>query len=460
MRSAIALCFVLIAPCAGASRAVAVEALADEPLRASVAELDLAIEFPSSFSAAPVSIEGMPQIAAAWRGKHGKSTWRLHARRLPHAQFRLDEPAQIVSMLRDNRRRDAPGFDFDARETVRGPFGLVPHAILLRESLQEEGSTRSVGAEYSLCAVVLHDAYVLELSVEPAPDPATHDAMRELLTKGVRWNGKPRDARWSDPEVFERWQRDVPDPKKTRLDKDKILRTEHYVILTNASGGKSFGEKMEECYDTIRGVFPFEEGPDERLMPVFLFRTPDEYHAFFAKQFGATLEEARRSKGVASGDFYATWYEAPNDPVHIHEATHQIFRNRLRLSGGGSWFQEGVAEYICTRPNDRNVAARTVKRDRQPRLAEFMQIQSLLFSATTDSKSGADEASTHYDLAGFLIEFLRESDFSKARFQEWLHAVGSTRANDVETIEAHTRRILGVDLAGLEKRWTEYAARR
>ena len=27
-------------------------------------------------------------------------------------------------------------------------------------------------------------------------------------------------------------------------------------------------------------------------------------------------------------NFYATWYEAPKDPVHIHELTHQLFKNR------------------------------------------------------------------------------------------------------------------------------------
>jgi hypothetical protein len=145
--------------------------------------------------------------------------------------------------------------------------------------------------------------------------------------------------------------------------------------------------------------------------------------------------------------------------VHIHEATHQIFGNRLRLRGGGSWFQEGVAEYMSTSDNDRNTAARTVKRERQLPLAEFVVIQSLLFSSKEDAKSGAD-ASSQYELAAFLIEFLRESKFSKDKFPAWLRAVGRTPRNDVAAIEAATRETLGVSLAELEAEWVEYATKR
>ena len=57
-------------------------------------------------------------------------------------------------------------------------------------------------------------------------------------------------------------------------------------------------------------------------MPVFLFKTPDDYYAFYVKKHGVTLEEAKRSAGHASADYYATWYESPTDPTHInYEAT-------------------------------------------------------------------------------------------------------------------------------------------
>ena len=97
-------------------------------------------------------------------------------------------------------------------------------------------------------------------------------------------------------------------------------------------------------FDGGTASFDVEEVEGRKLMPVFLFRTPEQYYAYYSKRAGIPLDKARRSKGHAWLDYYATWYEAPNDPVHIHEATHQIFGNRLNLSGGGSWLQEGVAE--------------------------------------------------------------------------------------------------------------------
>jgi hypothetical protein len=141
--------------------------------------------------------------------------------------------------------------------------------------------------------------------------------------------------------------------------------------------------------------------------------------------------------------------------VHIHEATHQIFANRLVLGGGGSWFQEGVAEYVETRANERNDAARLVKKQRHTPLAEFVVIESLLMSAEEDIKGG-NEAGDHYKQAALLIEFLRESDFGRKRFQDFVHAVGRTPSNDLPAIEAAVRQSYGCTLAELEAQWVEY----
>ncbi len=111
---------------------------------------------------------------------------------------------------------------------------------------------------------------------------------------------------------------------------------------------------MEENYEEITRIFPYEDVKGRRLMPVFLFRTPDQYYDYYAAIANQSREHVSKSKGHAWRDYYATWYEAPGDPVHIHECTHQIFKNRLRLNGGGSWFQEGMAEYIETKENERN----------------------------------------------------------------------------------------------------------
>jgi hypothetical protein len=291
----------------------------------------------------------------------------------------------------------------------------------------------------------------------PLPDLEGAKEIEDFLTKGVSCAGEPRNWKWSDEEAEALWQRFAPPDARDKL--EKIVRTRHYVILTNSSSGKTFGEKMEECYATIQEIFPFPEVEGRRLMPVFLFRTPDQYYAYFVARAGTTREQAERSKGHAWLDYYATWYEAPKDPVHIHEATHQIFANRLVLNGGGSWFQEGVAEYVETRANERNDAARLVKKERHTRLAEFIAIESLLMSAEEDIKGG-NEAGDHYKQAALLIEFLRESDFGRKRFLDFVHAVGRVPRNDVPAIEAAVRQSYGCTLAELEAQWVEYCRKR
>jgi hypothetical protein len=69
-------------------------------------------------------------------------------------------------------------------------------------------------------------------------------------------------------------------------------------------------------------VFPFTEVAWQRLMPVFLFKDFDGYVAFGKKQ---GMEDVADTKGHAWKDYYATYYDSPNDPVHIHEATHHGF---------------------------------------------------------------------------------------------------------------------------------------
>jgi hypothetical protein len=196
-----------------------------------------------------------------------------------------------------------------------------------------------------------------------------------------------------------------------------------------------------------------------RLMPIFLFRTPEQYYEYYAKIADTSIESARKSKGHAWRDYYATWYEAPGDPVHIHECTHQIFRNRLHLSGGGSWLQEGVAEYIETVEYERNNIAREIKKGRHMPLAEFVELKSLLYSSE-DGVKGGSAAGQLYKQAALLIEFLRESKFGKKHFDEFVHAMGRVPRNDVGQIEAVFQKVYGADLDEVDAAWQQYCKKR
>lgn len=397
------------------------------------------------------------QIHGTWNGKLAGSDVDVAVYVLPNSEFGFFEPEDVTEVLLDNLRRKNKGsanFGWDTQDLLPGKFGYTPYASLAIGTLKE--GTDATGRVIMLASLSKDAGYVVQVEVEPEPDAAATKTITDWLAKGVVYAGEARNWKWSDADAKARWIKDAPEATHKKF--DGALRTEHYLILTSSSGGKAFAKKMEECYVAIRKVFPFDEVPGRLLMPVFLFRTPEEYYDFCIKVAGWSLEQAKQSKGHAWKDYYATWYEAPNDPVHIHEATHQIFANRLRLSGGGSWFQEGVAEYIETSANDRNVAARTVAKGRHTPLEQFVVVGSLI--ATKDDVSGSDGAADAYKQAAVLIEFLRESKWGKDKFQTFIHTMGLVPRGRLPAIEAAIRKVYGCDLAELEKQFVEYCKKR
>jgi len=428
-------------------------------------EHELAFRFPALEDPQPVDTTGNEQIRGLWTGRVGRSAVELRLSIYGRAELGIDRPADVVAITEQHHewlrtsaveRGEAspgPAFRFQEQRAVGGVYGYVPYAFLGVHTTYVETKP----AEQMLClgGVLTKDAWSIELSAEPALGPDELAAVTDSLLASVTYGGDVQDPNWTDEELLARWQRDAPEDAVPDL---VPLRTDHYLILSNCGKGtmKKFGKKMEECYQSIREVFPFETVEGERLLPVFLFRTAEQYYAFGVKSVGWTDAQARASKGVAWRDFYATYYEAPNDPVHIHEATHQIFANRLRATGGGSWFQEGVAEYMSTSENDRKAFKRIVKDERAVPLARFFVIPSLLQSSGGTRLDGTNEATEGYLQAACMIEFLRESDWSKDRFQDVVREVGRVPRGDLAEIEAALGRVLGTDLAGLEERFLDY----
>lgn len=398
-------------------------------------------------------------LVGLWAGRLGESEVQIQVASLDRAKFEVTEPEDVLALIENYHaeRCEQSGFGLvlGPRDAVAGKFGHVPYAALVRADLRR--STAVDGRLWLMAGITEQRAWAIAVEALPQLDEAGTKRIEDFLSRGVTCVGQPRVWQWTDEEARLRWAEFAPEDAIKKL--EKPVRTEHYIVLTNSSSGDKFGEKMEECYATIQKLFPFPEVEGRRLMPVFVFRTPDQYYAYYAKIAGTTLEKAKRSKGHAWRDYYATWYDAPQDPVHIHEATHQIFANRLVLNGGGSWFQEGVAEYVETRPNDRNIAARQVKKERHTKLVEFVAIESLLMSAEEDIKGG-DEAGDHYKQAALLIEFLRESKFGKERFPAFVSAVGRVPRNDVPAIEAAVKRTYGCTLAELDAQFVEYCKKR
>jgi hypothetical protein len=423
-------------------------------------DLKLTVHFPPELHMADRVAGNEQGVQASWGGKLGASDLRARLVLIPRSQYDFDEPSQVVDMIGDDLANPQsgghPDFHYDKIVHVQGPYGWASYATLAHSKEQD------VKGEYSevlrLGGLLEDWGYSLEVRAKPDLAAADEKALEDALTKGVSYDGEQRDPKWTDEEATTRWKTSVPDELKEEM--EDVMRTAHYVILTNSSGGKQFAKKMEECYTAIRKVYPFDDVAGRRLMPVFLFRTNDQYYAFLGKAIGWSVEQAKRSQGVAFGDLYTTWYEAPGDPVHIHEATHQIFRNRLELDGGGSWFQEGVAEYMSTKANERGMAARAEAKGKAVPLLQFVQVESLLMSAPAEDTKGEDQAGNQYEQAALIIEFARESKWGKAKFLDWVHAIGAAPSNNVAAIQAAMQRTYGVDIAGFDAELVKYCAKR
>lgn len=417
-------------------------------------ELGLTLELPELEEMKETLVES-GQTRATWRGKLGETRITVQLAVLSGETFGLNEPDDLVALVGFNKLQDKSTV-FERTGMLAGPYGYAPYAAMAVSRRHLEGSTKPDTNSYILCGMTEGAGYVIEVECRPALEGKAADPVLAFLKDGVRYEGPTRINEWTDEEAVERYMSDTPEDCHDEM-KD-LIRTEHYIILTNSSGGDTFGEKMEECYDKIQKTYPFEEVEGRKLMPVFLFRTNEEYYDYCTKKIGWSRGQAAQSKGVASGDWYATWYEAPNDPVHIHEATHQIFKNRLGLSGGGSWFQEGVAEYVCAKNNERNPIATQVKKGRAMPLAEFVQVPSLIAQGA-GSVTGS-QAGSMYDQAGLVIEFLAEDKAYKKEFQTFVHAMGKVPRGNLEAIEAVFQQVYAKSVAEVQADLEKYCKKR
>ena len=394
------------------------------------------------------------QLAARWEARFGEHQLELMLFVLDRSRFGLDEPEDVADLIEENR----DGMRFEHSQLVESEFyGWTPYAALARGPLKD--GTKVTGTYFCLGGLGEEIAYSLEVECSPAPAGKDLEALETLIAESLAIEVEStREWEWTEEEVEARWERDVPEDLYGEM--KKIVRTDHYIILTNSSSGPKFGKKMEECYDTVKELFPFQEVEQRKLMPVFLFRTRDQYAEFFVKVAGTTKAEALRSAGHAWKDYYATTYEAPGDPTHLHEAVHQIFGNRLRLGGGGSWFQEGVAEYTETKPKERkNWAGKAAKKGTFMPFKEFFEVQSMLYSGGA-KKTGGSSSTDNYTQAASIIEFARDGKFQPEKFQEFIHAVGRTKRRDLQQIEAALLSVYGVDIEEFEAEWVDYWKRK
>lgn len=375
------------------------------------------------------------------------------------AEWGIGEPEDVTSTVRFRLEQGAfASYRFASRRLLEGAYGAAPYAALLH---MEQYERTSVSAEtYALAGITIDKGWSFQVFSDEKLGTEPREKLLAFFAEGFAYDGELRDPEWTDDEVEERWKRDFPrDLMDARI---RAYRSKHFIIIGDSSGGKKFGKIMDEHYELIREVYPFEEVEGRKLLPIFLFRDRQSYIDFCVEYVGQSPEQAERSGGHAWKDYYATHYSAPGDNVHIHEATHQIFANRLFLNGGGSWFQESSAVHMeavydsSTRREHLNFGDNAVEDGQYSSFREFMQRSSLLHASGGRNNRGEDLAGLAYQQAGTMMEFVLHSKATREKAQEYIHAVGSLRRNDTQGIDRVLKRLWNVDIEGFEQLYLEY----
>lgn len=253
------------------------------------------------------------------------------------------------------------------------------------------------------------------------------------------------DPNWSKSMIEARITQTF-DPSWGEVD---VLRSKHYIVFTNSDAGKRYLETMEDIYQNFKKTFPFEEPKKAPLLPVFLFKTDDQYNRFYAKIANITIAEANTSAGHAWQDYYATYYAAPRDSVHYHEGAHQLVGIRLSVEGGGSWFQEGLAVYfegVIFKAEDPAIGMKTlVRQNKHTPLRKMIELRTL--SPSSDSLSLVN---IRYRQAGAIIKFLMEGP-DKDKFPSVIEAV---KAGD--QWEEIFKKVYGRTVEEMDKAFVDY----
>jgi hypothetical protein len=269
------------------------------------------------------------------------------------------------------------------------------------------------------------------------------------------------DPRWSPERARKRIEKSFPAAEREAVE---IVRSRHYIILSTASGADRVAKSMEVIYEAFAETFPFEEPEGEPLLPVFLLKDHGQYTEWSMRATGWSREEAAKSAGHASRDYFATYFTGGADATVYHEAAHQLVGNRLHLHGGGSWFQEGMAVYFEDKWKKSkrlsSVASGMIKSDRYTPFRELFEVKSLLHSHGNSTRES--KASQRYTQSGTILHFLAEGPLKKD-LGKMLDALREYRSPDenksrvAETMwDTIFRKAYGLDVDGVEAAWKKY----
>jgi len=413
-----------------------------------------------------------PESAKAeFTGKRGDLALRIRFALIDGGTRRLTEPEDVAELAREalwenwsdskEQRLDLQPIETVQRPWLSGgptplgadppkrpPCGWAAHAALFTGDILEPGSRTASGSVFVLAGLLLDKGYTLTMEIAPMPTAEQRKTLLDELCKSVVFDGALRDPDWTDAEATARWNEFAPPSHQMKL--GKLVRTNHFIVLSNASGADRYGKKLEERYAAFQKQVAFFECDTKRLLPVFYLRTGDELRTLVKSKLDIDDPESTVDS-FADEDYLVTSADSNDEFEETYDLAEQLWRNRVRANGGGRWLRKGFCELVGYPENTRTITTSQLKKRRFTPLERLLNDSAWSEQTNTEMDFGEQTSS--------FIEFLRASKTFGPKFPALISAVGVLPDDDPRMTEETLARVLGADLPTLEKAWIDWCAK-
>jgi len=349
-------------------------------------------------------------------------------------------------------------YSFGPIRTRSGPFGASPILAVIDAELRLK-SDPSKKTWLSIAGGRIADgSWSMRIEVVPRPPAEDIAVWTRWLETCASYEGKLRDPKWTDEDATAFFKSRVPEALQKKV--QKPIRTEHFIVLTDSTSSGPYVKKLETKYATVRKALPFEEVPGRQLLPILLFRTDAEFQAHYRRIYKMGPKEEVKEGGVVADHCLATSCENRDDYEDLVDLTKLLMICRLRIWGGPRWFEDGLREYVASKPKTRAETLLVVQ------VGQFTPIDKLLddeaWSKRPSDLSIGDPRyePSYWEQSAMWMEFLRDGAWPAELFPRLLTTIGGLRRGDRAGTKAALESIYGMHLPDLEERWFAFFQRR
>jgi hypothetical protein len=406
---------------------------------------------------------GEKECAGEWLGKYKASDVHLRLYVVPNSGEQFVEPDDVVEVWRDllagpdhDRAPEDVGtqFTFGGIRPVSGAGGISPIVALLTLTAERKDEPGTKGLVVLTGGLLPEKAWLVRLDAWPAPGVEDAAALVASVEQCVAYQGKLREAKWTDEEALAYWKRIAPPGTEKKF--EKPVRTEHFIVLTNSTSPGPYVKKLEGKYASIKKILPFEEAKGRRLLPILLFRTDDDFQAFYRHVYQMETKDDIHEGSLVIGRYLATSCDNDDDKEDLLDLMRLCLYNRQHASGGGRWFHDGLRTYAATKPKERADALRAVKTGKYTPLATLLDDSAWSKQDRHYDERGTTKEAGYWGQSALWMEFLHEGPWPKESFPQFVETVGAIPDDDRARIEQAIESIYGGDIGALQKKWVDY----